>query len=112
MDGAESLSVGEVLQLRAQVARREGDLVEAEASLAGALNIIESQIGAESWEVAEVLLALAEVYFQKQKYSPTEAVLRRAVELCRQLLSDDDRRWIEVYHLQGKLSLEDRKSVV
>lgn len=106
VDGAESLSVGEVLQLRAQVARSEGDLVEAEASLAGALNIIESQVGAESWEVAEVLLALAEVYFQKQKYSPTEAVLRRAVELCRQLLKDDDRRWIEVYHLQGKLSLE------
>ncbi len=106
VDGSESVSVGEVLRLRAQIARSEGDLVEAESSLTGALNIMESQVGAETWEVAEVLLALAEVYFQKQKYSPTEAVLRRTVELCRQLLSEEDRRWIEVYHLQGKLSLE------
>lgn len=111
-DGPESLLVGEVLRLRAQLARTEGDLVEAESSLTSALNIMESQVGAETWEVAEVLLALAEVYFQKQKYSPTEAVLRRTVELCRQLLTDNDRRWIEVYHLQGRLSLEQGRPAV
>ncbi len=109
-DGPESASVGEVLRLRAQVARSEGDLTEAERTLTGALNIIESQVGAESWEVAEILLALAEVYFQKQKLSPTEAALSRAVELCRQLLPEHDRRWIGVYHLQGMLNLEQGKA--
>jgi tetratricopeptide (TPR) repeat protein len=63
-------------------------------------------VGPETWEVAEILLHLAEVYFQKQKLSPTEAVLQRTLELCQQLLGDLDQRWIEVYHLQGKLSLE------
>lgn len=105
-DGPEAASVGEVLTLRAQLAREEDDLTTAEACLTRALNISETQAGPETWEVAEILLHLAEVYFQKQKFSPTEAVLQRTLELCRQLLGDLDRRWIEVYHLRGKLSLE------
>lgn len=105
-DGPESESVGEVLSLRAALAREEGDLEIAESCLTRALNIMETQVGPDSWEVAQVLLHLAEVYFQKQKFSPTEAVLQRTLELCRQLLNRDDKRWIEVHHLQGKLSLE------
>ncbi len=105
-EGPESAGAGEVLTLRAGLAREEGDLAAAEIALTRALNISETQVGPDSWEVAEILLHLAQVYFQKHKFSPTEAVLQRTLELCRQLLGDLDRRWIEVYHLQGKLSLE------
>ena len=105
-DGPETSGVGEVLTLRAQLARQENDLGTAEACLTRALNITETQNGPDTWEVAEILLHLAEVYFQKQKFSPTEAVLQRTLELCGQLLGDLDRRWIAVHHLRGKLSLE------
>ncbi len=104
--GMDSSQVGEVLRLQAQLHRRENDLVAAEKCLTRALNISETQDGQETWEVAEILLNLAYVYFKKQKLSPTEAVLQRTLEICRALLEDHDRRWIEVCHLQGKLSLE------
>lgn len=104
--GMDSSQVGEVLQLQAQFYRRENDLVAAEKCLTRALNISETQDGQETWEVADILLNLAHVYFKKQKLSPTEAVLQRTLEICRALLEDHDRRWIEVCHLKGKLSLE------
>lgn len=103
--GPESIEVGEVLLLRAALAQREGDLVAAESTLARALNISES-IDPTSWEVAEIHLHLAQVYFAKGKTSATEALLERTFELCRDLLEPTDPRWIEVFHIKGKLSLE------
>lgn len=104
--GAESTAVGDVLTLRSELAFAENDLSVAENCLTRALNIVESNLGPDTWEVAEILLQLATVYFKKQRFSPTEAVLQRTLELCRSLLDDEDRRWIKVCHLRGKLSLE------
>ena len=104
--GSESAPVGDVLSLRAELAFMEDDLTTAENCLTRALNIVESNLGPDTWEVAEILLKLATVYFKKQRFSPTEAVLQRTLELCRTLLDEDDKRWIKVSHLRGKLSLE------
>ena len=104
--GPEATPVGDVLSLRAELAFSEEDLTTAENCLTRALNIVESNLGPDTWEVAEILLKLATVYFKKQRFSPTEAVLQRTLELCRALLADNDKRWIKVCHLRGKLSLE------
>lgn len=104
--GPEATPVGDVLTLRADLAFWENDLSTAENCLTRALNIVKSNLGPDTWEVAEILLQLATVYFKKQRFSPTEAVLQRTLELCRTLLEEDDRRWIKVCHLRGKLSLE------
>lgn len=105
-DSPDSAGVAEVLKLRAALKTAEDDLDAAEVDLTRALNIVESTTGQDTWEVAEILLQLATVYFRKQKFSPTEAVLQRTLELCRALLDGEDIRWIEVCHLQGRLALE------
>ncbi len=106
LDGEEAVSVGEALQVRAELALAEQETDVAERCLTRALNIVESRRGADTWDAAAIMIGLAAVYFQKQRFSSMEAVIQRGYELCETLLRDDDLRWVRVLYLRGRFYFE------